>query len=65
MKKYRVLYRLSEQPNSQMVKTEEVEADTWRVDSDLVCLYRHERDGHEERVWDVPKSRVVRINEVG
>ena len=65
MKKYRVLYRLSERRDNQMVKTEEVEADTWRVDSDLVCLYRRERDGHEERVLEVPKARVLRINEVG
>jgi hypothetical protein len=64
MKKYRVLYRMSEQPESQAVRTQEVEADTWRVDSDLVCLYRKESDGHEERVFEVPKNRIMRVFEV-
>jgi hypothetical protein len=64
MKKYRILYRMTEQPNSPAVRSEEYEADTWRVDSDLVCLYRKERDGHEERVFEIPKSRIMRVFEV-
>lgn len=63
MKKYRVTFRYTDQPNNSMVKTEEVEADVWRVDSELVCLYRRE-DGDEVRVFDVPKSRVMRIAEM-
>lgn len=63
MRRYRVTFRYSDQPNASMVKTEEVEADVWRVDSDLVCLYRQEQEG-EVKVFDVPKSRVMRIAEI-
>ncbi len=63
MKRYRVTFRFSERPNNSLIKTEEVEADVWRVDEDLVCLYQ--RDGEDEvKVFDVPKARVMRIAEV-
>ncbi len=63
MKKYRVTFRHSDQPNASTVRTEEVEADAWRVDSELVCLYRQEGEA-EVKVFDVPKSRVMRIAEL-
>ena len=63
MKRYRVTFRYSDQPNASTVKTEEVEADAWRVDSELVCLYRQEDEG-EVKVFGVPKSRVMRIAEL-
>ena len=63
MKKYRVTFRISDRPHSSLMKTEEVYADAWRVDSDQVCLYRRDREG-EVTVFDVPRSRVTRILEV-
>jgi hypothetical protein len=63
MKRYRVTFRFSDKPNASTVKTEEVEADVWRVDSDLVCLYKQEDEG-EVKVFDVPTSRVMRIAEL-
>jgi len=63
MKKFRVTFRFSDKGNGSTVKTQEVEADAWRVDSNLVCLYR--QDGADEvKVFDVPKARIMRILEV-
>ena len=62
MKKYRVTFRPPEMPNTGL-KVEEIEAEGWRADSDLVLLYRH--DGESEvTVFDVPKTNVMRIVEV-
>ena len=63
MKKFRVTFRFADKPNGSAVKTEEIEADAWRVDSDLVCLYRQGGEG-EVKVFDIPKSRVMRIAEL-
>ena len=62
MKKYRVTFRPVEL-DGRPEKVEEVYADTWRVDYDLVCLYRRE-GGEEVRVFDVPKTNVIRILEM-
>ena len=65
MKKYRVMYRLSEHANDSAPRTEEVAADGWRVDPDagVVLLYQ-EQDGKEERVFDIPKKLIMRIHEI-
>ncbi len=55
---YRAPYRADA-----VAKTEEVYADGWRVESDLVLLYQRQ-DGEEVRVFDVPKSLFMRIHEV-
>ena len=62
MKKYRVTYKNLE-ADGRPAKVEEVEADAWRVDDGYVALYRQE-GGAEVRVFDVPKTRVMRIAEV-
>ncbi len=62
MKKYRVVYKTPDRADA-VARTEVVEADTWRVDYDLVCLYRRE-GGEEVRVFDVPKTNVMRILEL-
>jgi hypothetical protein len=62
MKKYRVVYRPLEMPNTG-VRTEEVLADSWRVDVDRLCMYR-KLDGEEIRVFEIPKAAVTRIIEV-
>jgi hypothetical protein len=63
MKKYRVMYRPHEQASDVSAKTEEVWADGWRVDFDKVVLFAHEQDS-DILVFDVPKTRVMRIQEV-
>ena len=63
MKKYRVMYRPSEQANEVAARTEEVYADGWRVETDKVVLYAHEQDS-DILVLDIPKTRVMRIQEM-
>lgn len=62
MKRYRVTFRPVEGAGAQP-KTEEVLADRWKVDEDLVVMYRNE-GGSEIKVWDIPKQSVVRVIEV-
>ena len=62
MKKYRVIYRLTERPND-LGRSEEVYADGWRVESDKVVLFAHEQDADIE-VFDLPKQKVMRIQEL-
>ncbi|MCH7485231.1 MAG: hypothetical protein IIA90_08830 [Chloroflexi bacterium] len=64
MKRYRVMYRATENVNSEVARTEEVYADGWRVDTDKVVLYRSAAGADDTPVFDVPKSRVVRIQEI-
>ena len=42
MKKYRVMFRPTDNANDLSARTQEVYADGWRVDSDKVVLYAHE-----------------------
>jgi hypothetical protein len=63
MKKYRVMYRITEQQTQAPGRTEEVYADGWKVDSDAVVLYQREADA-EVPVLDIPKTRIMRIQEV-
>jgi hypothetical protein len=65
MKKYRILYRPHEQAGEDQARTEEVYADGWRVDpgSEAVLLYQ-QVGAQEVRVFDIPKSRFMRINEI-
>jgi hypothetical protein len=69
MKRYRVMYRATDRSNDSNPRTEEVYADGWRVDYDKVVLYAHEDDGNGQSgdvlVLDIPKTRVMRIQEVG
>jgi hypothetical protein len=62
MKKFRVTFRPVEGPGAAL-KTEEVFADRWRVEEDLVCLYRSEQ-GTDVKVWDIPKQSVMKVIEV-
>jgi hypothetical protein len=63
MKKFRVVYRPFERANDSAARSEEHYADGWRTDVDSVYLYeRH--NGEEVRVFDVPKSLIMRIHEV-
>ena len=62
MKRYRVTFRPTEAPGM-APKTEDVEADRWKVDEELVCLYQH-IEGDEVKVFDVPKRSVIKIIEV-
>lgn len=62
MKKYRVTFRPFDGPGV-APKTEEVFADRWKVEEDLVCLYRNEQ-GTDVKVWDIPKQSVMRVIEV-
>jgi hypothetical protein len=66
MKRYRVMYRATESTINGIARTEEVEADGWRVDTDKVVLYQQAAPGSEGEtpVFDVPKSRVMRIQEI-
>ena len=64
MKKYRVMYRESDRESDLRSLTEEVYADGWRVDQESVVLFTHKAD-RDEPVFDVPKSRVERIQEIG
>ncbi len=63
MKKYRVVYRAPYRADA-VSKTEEVLADGWRVESDEVAFVQRQ-DGQEVRVFDVPKTLIMRIHEVG
>jgi hypothetical protein len=63
MKKYRVMYKPGESAGDVTARTEEVYADGWRVETDKVVLYAHERDA-DILVFDVPKTRVMRIQEI-
>jgi hypothetical protein len=69
MKKYRVMYRGTGSERSLSPLSEEVYADGWRVDRDKVILYAHEDDpegqGADILVFDVPKSQIMRIQEIG
>ncbi len=65
MKRYRVMYRATESANRETARTEEVEADGWRVDTDKVVLYQSAGAGADDTpVFDVPASRVMRIQEL-
>ena len=64
MKKYRVMYKPTENANEVAARTEEVYADGWRVETDKVVLYAHEQDS-DILVLDIPKTRVMRIQEIG
>jgi hypothetical protein len=64
MKRYRVMYRATDRANDSNPRTEEVYADGWRVDYDKVVLFAHE-DNADILVLDIPKTRVMRIQEVG
>ena len=65
MKRYRVMYRATESANRETARTEEVEADGWRVDTDRVVLYQAAAAGADDTpVFDVPTSRVMRIQEL-
>jgi hypothetical protein len=65
VKKYRVQYRQSDRQNDLNERAEEVYADGWRVDvaSDNVVLFKQTAD-HQSPVFDVPRSRVTRIQEM-
>ncbi len=63
MKRYRVMYRATESANREAARTEEVEADGWRVDTDKVVLYQS-AGAADTPVFDVPTSRVMRIQEI-
>ena len=66
MKRYRVMYRPNGSPSNELARTEEVEADGWRVDTDKVVLYQAAEAGADDTpVFDVPTSRVMRIQEIG
>ena len=65
MKRYRVMYRLTDSASLDAERTEEVYADGWRVDADKVVLYQSVAAGAADTpVFDVPTSRVVRIQEI-
>ena len=65
MKRYRVMYRVTGSPSVEMSRTEEVDADGWRVDTDKVVLYQSAAAGAADTpVFDVPTSRVMRIQEL-
>ena len=65
MKRYRVMYRATESANRETARTEEVVADGWRVDTDKVVLYQSAAAGADDTpVFDVPASRVMRIQEL-
>ena len=66
MKKYRVQYRQSDRQNDLNERADEVYADGWRVDvaSDNVVLFKHTA-ASDSPVFDVPRSRVTRIQEIG
>ena len=65
MKRYRVMYRSTESAENEMARFEEVEADGWRVDSEKVVLFQQAEEGtNDTPVFDVPKSRVMRIQEI-
>ena len=63
MKKFRVMYRPTEQTPDGQERTEEVYADGWKVVDDQVMLYQKD-NGHEVHVMDIPKTRFMRINEI-
>ncbi|MEX0682358.1 MAG: hypothetical protein WD904_09605 [Dehalococcoidia bacterium] len=63
MKRYRVMYRANSSASNALARTEEVYADGWRVDTDKVVLYQQQADT-ETPVFDVPKARVMRIQEI-
>lgn len=62
MKRYRVQYRMTENASG-MAQTEEVYADGWRVDLDKVVLFQHHQES-DTPVFDIPKTRVMRIQEI-
>ena len=64
MKKYRVMYKPSDRSGELSARTEEVYADGWRVDHENVVLFTHTAE-REDPVFDVPKSRIMRIQEIG
>ena len=64
MKRYRVVYRATESANLETARTEEVETDGWRVDNDKVVLYQSAVGADDTPVFDVPTSRVMRIQEL-
>ncbi len=65
MKRYRVMYRPFDRADEQLARTEEFNADGWRVDpdTDAVLLYQQDQD-REVEVFEIPKSRFMRINEI-
>ena len=64
MKRYRVMYRMTESANdTSAARTEEVYADGWRVDTDKVVLFQNSPES-DTPVFDLPKTRVMRIQEI-
>ncbi len=64
MKRYRVMYRANGGPSNELARTEDVDADGWRVDTDKVVLYQSATGAADTPVFDVPTSRVMRIQEI-
>lgn len=64
MKRYRVMYRPNDQATLDAARTEEVYADGWRVDTDKVVLFQHSPEA-DTPVFDIPKARIMRIQEIG
>ncbi len=65
MKRYRVVYRANGGSSNELARTEDVDADGWRVDTDKVVLYQSVAAGAGDTpVFDVPTSRVMRIQEL-
>ena len=66
MKKYRVMYRQTDRQNDLNERADEVYADGWRIDlaSDNVVLFKHTAE-IDTPVFDVPRNRVTRIQEIG
>lgn len=66
MKRYRVMYRANESANDMSMRSEEVYADGWRVDIDKAIFYQLAAAGAEGEtpVFDIPKTRVMRIQEL-
>jgi hypothetical protein len=68
MKHFRVVYRPNKWSSELSAQTEEVYADGWRVDSqgDRVVLFTNSSfDAEiENEIFDVPKSQVMRIQEI-
>jgi hypothetical protein len=59
------MYRPAERNEQHQARTEEVYADGWRVDHDTQEVLLYQQIGAQEvRVFDVPKGRFMRINEI-
>jgi len=63
MKRFRVMYRMSERASDNAARTEEVYADGWRVDYDKVVLFQHCQEGDTE-VLGIPRQQIMRVQEL-